>query len=175
MKMRLGRTREYDCASLAAVRGASGPDARLMVDGNARYSLDEARRMAREFRRARIFWLEEPFAPENPDAFLEFQPELDGIPLAGGENEFGLQGFRDLIDPGVVQIVQPDCCRCGGLTEARRMAALARRKGLRLAPHTWSDAVALTANMHLLASTPHAVTVEIDQTGNSFIDLITQQ
>ena len=174
MKMRLGRNRAYDCAALAAVRETIGPKVRLMIDGNARYSLDEAKGMIPRFRDADIFWLEEPFPPEDPDSFLALQPELDSIPLAAGENEFGEQGFRELIDPGVVQIVQPDCCRCGGLTPALRIADRAKAKGLRVAPHTWSDAVALTANMHFVAATANALTVEVDRTGNPFIaDLIT--
>ncbi len=170
MKMRLGKDPEYDRAALAAVREAIGPDHRLMIDGNARYSLDQARSLIDDFQRAEVFWLEEPFLPENHDDFVALRPELGGIPLAAGENEFGPQGFRELIDGGVVEIVQPDCCRCGGLTAALRVAKAAGDHGIRVAPHTWSDAVALTANMHLVASQPHAITVEMDQTGNPFIE-----
>ena len=91
-------------------------------------------------------------------------------PLAAGENEFGLQGFRELIRAGALDIVQPDASRCGGITEAKRVADLAQPSGLRVAPHTWSDAVAVTANAHLVASLPHGITVEVDQTGNPFIE-----
>ena len=170
MKMRLGRHWGYDCVALAAVRGAIGPDMKLMIDGNARYSLDGATRMIPRFRDAGIFWLEEPFPPEDPDSFRALRPSLSGIRLAAGENEFGEQGFRELIDPGIVHIVQPDCCRCGGLTPALRIADRAQAKGLQVAPHTWSDAVALVANMHFVAATPNALTVEVDRTGNPFID-----
>lgn len=175
MKMRLGKSSEYDRAALKAVREAIGPDTRLMIDGNARYSLEQARELVDDFRSADVFWLEEPFLPENPDDFVALQPDLGSIPLAAGENEFGPQGFRELIDRQVVQIVQPDCCRCGGLTAALRVAKAAGDHGLRLAPHTWSDAVALAANMHLVASQSHAITVEIDQTGNPFIEDLLQQ
>ncbi len=170
MKMRLGRHWGYDCVALAAVRGAIGPDMKLMIDGNARYSLDGATRMIPRFRDAGIFWLEEPFPPEDPDSFRALRPSLSGIRLAAGENEFGEQGFRELIDPRIVHIVQPDCCRCGGLTPALRIADRAQAKGLHVAPHTWSDAVALVANMHFVAATPNALTVEVDRTGNPFID-----
>jgi len=152
------------------VREAVGPEIRLLVDGNARFSLDEARDMLPALRDAGVFWFEEPFAPEDPDSFLALQQDLGEIRLAAGENEFGLQGFRELIDPDLVQIVQPDCCRCGGLTEAIRIARRAAAKGLLIAPHTWSDAVALTANMHLVAATPGALTVEMDRTGNALMD-----
>ena len=170
MKMRLGRDSEYDCEALETVREAIGPACGLMVDGNGRYTLDDARRMMPRFEEAEISWLEEPFAPEDLDSYLALQPDRGTIPLAAGENEFGLQGFRELIDSGAVQVVQPDCCRCGGITEARRIARRALERGPRVAPHTWSDGVALAANIHLVASTPHALTVEIDRTGNPFID-----
>ncbi len=170
MKMRLGKDHDYDRAALAAVRKTVGPDVRLMIDGNARYSLDQARAFVDDLKRDGVFWLEEPFLPENPDDFVALRPDLGDIPLAAGENEFGPQGFNELINGGIVQIVQPDCCRCGGLTAALRVAEAAREHGLRVAPHTWSDAVALAANMHFVASQPHAITVEMDQTGNPFID-----
>ena len=170
VKMRIGRNADYDRAAVAAVREAVGPEIRLLVDGNARFSLDEARDMLPALRDAGVFWFEEPFAPEDPDSFLALQQDLGEIRLAAGENEFGLQGFRELIDPDLVQIVQPDCCRCGGLTEAIRIARRAAAKGLLIAPHTWSDAVALTANMHLVAATPGALTVEMDRTGNALMD-----
>ncbi len=170
MKMRLGKDHGYDRAALVAVRKAVGPDVPLMIDGNARYSLDQARGFVDDLKRAGVFWLEEPFLPENPDDFVALRPDLGDIPLAAGENEFGPQGFNELINGGIVQIVQPDCCRCGGLTAALRVAEAAREHGLRVAPHTWSDAVALAANMHFVASQPHAITVEMDQTGNPFID-----
>ena len=92
------------------------------------------------------------------------------VPLAAGENEFGLQGFRELIRAGALDIVQPDASRCGGITEAKRVADLAQTAGLRVAPHSWSDAVAITANAHVVATLPHGVTVEVDQTGNPFVE-----
>lgn len=170
MKMRLARNYAYDSAALRTVREAIGADARLMIDGNARYPFEQAKRLAPEFRKTNIFWLEELFLPENPDDFRRLRPYLDGIPLAAGENEFGLQGFRELIEGNVVDIVQPDACRNGGISESLRVAEMAAAPGLRIAPHTWSDAVALAANMHVVASTPHAITVEVDQTGNPLIE-----
>ncbi len=170
MKMRLGRCKEYDRSALRAVRRAVGSQVRLMVDGNARYTLDEARALAPLFRSASVFWLEEPFAPEAPELFRALRPALGEVPLAAGENEFGLRGFRQLIDDEIVQVVQPDCCRCGGLTEARRVIRHARKRGVPFAPHTWSDAVALVANMHLVSAFPSGLTVEVDRTGNPFIE-----
>ncbi len=170
MKMRLGRNYAYDSAALRILRETIGMENRLMIEGNARYPLDQVKRLVPEFQEARIFWLEEPFLPECPDSFRELRPHLGAIPMAAGENEFGVQGFRELMDGRVVDIVQPDACRCGGITESLRIAELAATHGLRVAPHTWSDAIALTANMHVLASLDHGITVEVDQTGNPLIE-----
>ncbi|MCL4850552.1 MAG: mandelate racemase/muconate lactonizing enzyme family protein [Bryobacterales bacterium] len=174
MKMRLGRSFEYDCAALRGVREAVGRDVHLMVDGNARYSLEQAVRMAPVLKDNDAYWFEEPFPPESPESFRALRPFLN-IPLAAGENEFGLQGFRELIDNSIVDIVQPDCARCGGLTEAVRIVRYARHKGLRLATHTWNDAVALVSNMHLMAGLSSESYIEIDQTGSPLIsDLLAE-
>ena len=170
MKMRLGRNREYDVSGLQAVREAVGSDVRVMVDGNAKYSLDEALWMTGLFEEMGVHWLEEPFPPEQPEKFRVLHEAMPNIPLAAGENEFGAQGFNELLHGEVVQVVQPDCCRCGGLTEARRVCTAASKLGARIAPHTWSDSVALTANLHLVSSAPAGLFVEVDQTGNPFID-----
>lgn len=176
MKTRLGRNYEYDSEALRVFREVLTGKARLHVDGNGRYSLEQARRMLPEFQQTDIFWLEEPFMPEDIDNYLALKPELGAIPMAAGENEFGLQGFRELIDRGMVDIVQPDCCRVGGISESRRVGEMAARAGLRVAPHTWSDAVTLVGNMHVVASLPNAICVEVDQTGNPFIDdLLTEK
>ena len=174
MKTRLGRNYEYDLAGLQAIRDQIGPSNRLMVEGNARYSLEQAKRMLPHFREANAFWLEEPFTPEDVDNYLALRRDCKGLPLAAGENEFGVQGFRELMDgkmdQQLVDIVQPDASRAGGITECHRIGKLAADRGFRVATHTWSDAVALVANMHLIASLPTAITVEVDQTGNPFIE-----
>lgn len=169
MKMRLGRNYEYDRAAVRIVRDVIGPETRLMIEGNARYDVLQAKRIACEYRSANVFWFEEPFPPERTDDYLALRGSV-GIPLAAGENEFGLQGFRELVDGGLVDIVQPDCSRSGGISEGRRIGALAAKHGLGVATHTWNDAVALVANIHLIASLPHGVAVEMDRTGNPFID-----
>ena len=119
------------------------------------------------FKEMEVFWLGEPFAPEELDSSIVLQPARGSIPLAAAENELG---FRERMDSRAVQVAQPDCCRCGGFTEAWRIARRVGEISLRLAPHTWSDAVALVANIRLVAPESHSLTVEIDRTGNPFID-----
>ena len=169
VKMRLGYGGDIDRAAVRAVREAIGANCDVMCDGSMRYSLDDAESLGKFLAENNVFWFEEPFEPEDIDSYVALRSRVS-VPLAAGENEFGLQGFRELIRAGALDIVQPDTSRCGGITEAKRVADLAQSAGLRVAPHTWSDAVAITANAHVVASLPHGITVEVDQTGNPLIE-----
>ena len=151
VKMRLGRSEEYDVAAVRAVRRAVGDQVDVIVDGSMRYSPDQARTIAKVLVEERVFWFEEPFPPEEIDHFAALRQEIP-LALAAGENEFGVQGFRELLRAGAVDIVQPDACRTGGISECYRVGQLAAQTNTRVATHTWSDAVALVANMHVIAA-----------------------
>jgi L-alanine-DL-glutamate epimerase-like enolase superfamily enzyme len=168
VKMRMGQSEEYDTTAVRAVRKAVGPRIDIMVDAGMRYNVALAQRVGRVLEEERVFWYEEPFTPEDVDSYAALRGTVD-VPVAAGENEFGEQGFRELIRARAVDIVQPDASRCGGITEVVRVARMAADAGLRFAPHTWSDAVTVTANAHVVAALPGGVTVEVDQTGNPFI------
>lgn len=169
VKMRLARGDDYDRAAVTAVRTAIGQGCDILCDGSMRYSLDAARALCRHLAKHRVFWFEEPFAPEDIDSFAALKGTV-GVRLAAGENEFGLQGFRELIRAKALDIVQPDASRCGGISEVQRVAELARSVDVAFAPHTWSDAVAVMANAQVVAANSNGLTVEVDQTGNPFID-----
>ena len=168
MKMRLGRNEEYDAAAVEAVRRAVGPSIDIMVDGSMRYPLDAAVRIGDVLSRAGVFWFEEPFEPDDIDAYCALRT-LTKVAVAAGENEFGLSGFRELMRAGAIDIAQPDVCRAGGISEVYRIGLLAAEHGIRVATHTWSDAVALVANMHVVAALPTGITVEVSQDDNPFI------
>lgn len=169
VKSRLGRNRQYDVAALDAIRRGMGPEGDILVDGSHRYTVESAESMGKILAERRVFWFEEPFVPEDIDSYVTLRKRL-AVPLAAGENDFGVQGFRETLRAGALDIAQPDACRAGGITECRRIADMAADYNVDVAPHTWSDAVALMANAHLVASLPHGLTVEVDQTGNPFID-----
>lgn len=170
VKMRLGRSYAYDLAAVDAVIRGVGEGGSVLVDGSHRYSVDQAARMSEELATRPVLWFEEPFAPDDLESYSSLRARTAAVALAAGENEFGLQGFRELMRGPLVDIVQPDACRTGGITEMLRIASMAGAQGLRVAPHTWSDAVALTANAHVVASLDHGLTVEVDQTGNPAVD-----
>ena len=169
VKMRLGKNEEYDISALETVRKAVGPKIDIIVDASMRYSLKVAKQLGKSFKEHNVFWYEEPFEPENIDDYVQLRKNCQ-VPLAAGENEFGVQGFREMLRAGALDIVQPDSCRAGGITECYRIGELANQHKCQTATHTWSDAVALTANMHVISALPNGLTVEVDRTGNPFID-----
>ena len=168
VKMRLGMGEAHDIAAIRRVRAAVGADVDIMVDAGMRLHMELALRISKVLEACNVFWFEEPFPPEAIDDYVALRKRI-AVPIAAGENEFGLQGFRELIRAEAVDIVQCDAARAGGISETSRVAQLAADAGIRFAPHTWNDAVAITANAHLVAA-HGGVTVEMDQTGNPFIE-----
>ena len=116
MKMRLGRSEEYDVAAVRAVRGAIGKDNDLMADASMKYHVTLAQRIGKFLAEQNAFWFEEPFLPEDIDSYAALRGTV-AVRIAAGENEFGVQGFTELIRAGAVDIVQPDASRCGGISE----------------------------------------------------------
>jgi L-alanine-DL-glutamate epimerase-like enolase superfamily enzyme len=170
VKTRLGHSEAYDLAALQAIRRGVGPDGGILVDGSHRYTVETAEKLGKVLAEQSVFWFEEPFPPEDIDSYVALLRKLPAPPLAAGENEFGLQGFRELLRAGAIGVAQPDACRVGGITECVRVAKMAAESGVGISTHTWSDAVALMANAHFVAAMPNGLTVEVDQTGNPFIE-----
>lgn len=143
-------------------READKAHAKLIVDANNAWTTYTAIRMGRECQRLGVFWLEEPVAVDNIEGSVQVAQALD-IPVGGYESEVGLYGFRDLITRQAVDIVQPDVVWSGGITECRKIAALAQAHGMPANPHVFSSGVSLAANMHFLASMPNGGILEMDQ------------
>ena len=169
VKMRLARSEEYDTSAVLAVRKAIGMDHDVIVDASMRYHFELACRMGNFLKEQKVFWYEEPFAPEDIDSYVALRQVVD-VPIAGGENEFGLQGFREVIRAKALDIVQPDASRCGGISEVWKIAEMAEGSGLGVATHSWNDAVAIMANAHVVAAMSNGVTVEVDQMNNPFVN-----
>jgi D-galactarolactone cycloisomerase len=169
MKMRLGRDPDYDRAAVAAVTSVIGPGRRVAVDGTHRYSLEQATEFAVFLAGHDVAWFEEPFPPEDIGRYAALR-QTGRIPVAAGENEFGVQGFAELLRCGAIDIAQPDASRTGGITEALRIGELAAAQGVPVITHTWNDAVALLANAHVVSALANGQMVEVDRTGNPFID-----
>jgi L-alanine-DL-glutamate epimerase-like enolase superfamily enzyme len=158
-------TLEEDIERVKAVRQAIGPNVRLAIDANNAWTPSVALRFMREVERFNIFWLEEPVATDDIEGSALVAHQLD-TPVAGYETETGLPGFRDLITRRAVDIVQPDVIWTGGITECRKVAALAQAYGLPVIPHVFSSAVSSMANMHFIAAIPNGGLLEFDQNLN---------
>lgn len=160
VKMKVaGAPLSEDVSRLAAVREAIGPDVRLMVD--AVYMLDEAAalRMANAFERYHVWFLEAPLAPNDLPGLRRLTARSP-IPIAGNEVAFGLDGFRDLIVEGGVHVVHLDVNQCGGIVEARRIAALAAAFHRPVSFHCATSAVCFAANLQVAASISNAESIE---------------
>jgi L-alanine-DL-glutamate epimerase-like enolase superfamily enzyme len=157
IKMKVGRTAELgglrmDIESVRAVRQAAGPGIEIGIDVNSAYDASTAIRFCRAVEDCDISFLEEPVYPDDIDGY-ELIRRSQSIPLAGGESEFGIFGFRELLRRRALDIVQPDVARVGGFTAGMRLSALVHAHNVRYAPHTgFSCGVAQLASLHLAAA-----------------------
>jgi len=146
----------------SAIRAAIGPDIDLMVDlhGPPWLTGADAVAIGRALEPLHLLFLEEPVAPDNRDGWRLVRDKL-ALPLAAGERMGTLSEMRALVDGGLVDVLQPDTGRFGGLTQLKKLAALAEAHGLMIAPHSGSlGPVAEFAAVHLLAAIPNALLLE---------------
>jgi L-alanine-DL-glutamate epimerase-like enolase superfamily enzyme len=165
IKVQVGRSETAggmlgDVATVRAIREAVGPGVTLLLDANGAFDAATAIRFCRHLEPLDIAWLEEPVPPDDISGYRLLRRRTT-IPIAGGESEFGIFGFRDLIERRAIDVLQPDISRIGGFTAALWLGALAYAYNLRVAPHTgFSSGVAQLAALHLAAATPNLLIYE---------------
>ncbi len=163
-----------DEARVRAIREAVGPDVGFMIDINCGYDLDDAMEAVKRWGEYDLFWIEEPLVPMDLDG-LESLDAITDIPLACGENEFGVHGFKQLLQTGAVAYAMPDIGRAGGILETKKIAGLAEAFGVVVSPHNYASGVLLAATLHLMASTPNTRLLEFDVTEDSvYEDLLAE-
>jgi D-galactarolactone cycloisomerase len=150
VKLKVGFGIEDDVRAVQAVRDAIGSDTGLMIDANHAYDTVEAIRLGRRIEAFDIGWFEEPVPPEDLDGHAAVKAAL-GIPIATGECEFTRLGFRALLERRAADVIQPDLCSAGGLSEGKKIADMALAYGVRVAPHVWGTGIAIAAALQLLA------------------------
>lgn len=156
MKVKLGYGVDDDIACMKEIgRALQGKPVTLMIDTNHAYGRAEALRLGRALEDCDLRWYEEPVAPEDVQGYAEMRNKLS-MPIAGGENEHTLYGFRALFDAGAVDIAQPDLGSCGGLSAGRHITALAQAHGIQVNPHVWGSAIAQAASLQFIAALPVA-------------------
>ncbi|WP_110635948.1 L-rhamnonate dehydratase [Salinicola salarius] len=141
MKMRFGygpkdgpQGMRENLKSVAAVREVIGEDIDLMADCYMGWNLDYARRMLPRLAPFELRWLEEPVIADDIDGYAELN-RIAPMPISGGEHEFTVHGFRQLLEKRAVSVIQYDTNRVGGITVARKINAMAEAFEVPVIPH----------------------------------------
>jgi L-alanine-DL-glutamate epimerase-like enolase superfamily enzyme len=155
IKMRCGaKDWRDDIARVEAVRDAVGPNFTLMVDVVQGWTVDRAIKVGRELERFDLFYIEDPVVFDDLDGMAHVAAVLD-TPIAAGENDYGLRGFRRLLEGNVVDIPMMDLQRVGGISAWMQVAAMATAWGKPVVPHVFPE-----ISIHMLAATPSALFIE---------------
>ena len=165
VKIKVGFDLDQDVRIVRAVREELGRDFVVMTDANQGYSLDVALKASDAFADCGAYWLEEPLFVEDVDGHATLR-EKARTPIAVGENLHMSYSFENFIKRGAVDFVQPDVARAGGITEIRKISALAANHNVPVSFHTWGDGVALAASVHLSAALKDCIVMEFDYTCN---------
>ena len=149
-----------DIRALTAIRKRVGDRLTLMVDCNqgwrmpwdtqSPWTFKDALAVAREMDFLDVYWMEEPLHRSDREGLKALRNAVD-IRIAGGEMNRELTEFRDLIQEGCLDVIQPDAALTGGLTGLRKIAHMAALNGIIFTPHTWTNGIGVVANAHLTA------------------------
>lgn len=161
----LGYNPRRDIELVAAARSAAGDKMDIMIDIGKRYRLKEAIYVAKALEQLNIYWFEEPLPAEDYVGYKRLT-EATTLRIATGEEESGRLAFKRLIDETHVDIIQPDMSRCGGLTEAKKIATLAMDNNILCIPHAFKTGILVAASMHLIAAVPNAPLLEFSVTAS---------
>jgi D-galactarolactone cycloisomerase len=160
---------------VCTARETIGADCLLMVDAGASDAFWNngykwALRTAEMLTAYDVYWFEEALHPDALHDYVKLR-EHARLPITGGEVLTRRQAFQPWLDAGAFDIVQPDVTKVGGISEERKIAWMAREKGVRFIPHGWNTALGLAADLHLSSAFPDTDLVEY-LTGSPFIDEI---
>ena len=154
MKVKLGFGIDDDLMCMESIGHAlKNKNVTLMIDTNHAYGRSEALTLGKNLQSYKLRWYEEPVVPEDVKGYEELRSKLD-IPIAGGENEHTLFGFKSLFENNAIDIAQPDIGSCGGITGAKHIINLAHSFGVEVNPHVWGSAIAQAASIQVIASIP---------------------
>lgn len=142
-------------ARVREVRAAIGPEPKLLVDVNGTWDVDTAIEQLKRWEPYDVYWLEEPVPPEDIPGYVRVRQRAGRTLIAGGEQHATLFEFRQLIEQGAVDVVQPNVNVTGGLTEWLRIHALARAFNVPVSP--WNLQL---IHLHMAVGLPHVKWIE---------------
>jgi len=158
------RNNAFDEKLVATARETVGAEVTLLVDAGGSeqfwpHGYKWALRTSQMLAAYDVQWFEEPLAPDDIEGYRKLR-EHSPVPIAGGEVLTRRQSFQPWIERRAVDIIQPDVTKCGGLSEARRIAWMAADHHVQFVSHGWNTAVGLAADLQLAAAIPNARYVE---------------
>lgn len=146
-------------ARVAAVREAIGDDVDILLEAHGRFNVYTAVEIARAMAPFKPMFYEEPIPPENVDALADVRRQVT-IPVATGERLYSRWDYRELFAKQAADIVQPDLAWVGGISEAKKISALADTSYVPIAPHNCQGPVAMAATVQFAISTPNFLILE---------------
>lgn len=158
------RDGRFDEMLVRTARDTLGPDIDLLVDAGGSeqfwpHGYKWALRTSQMLAEYDVGWFEEALPPDDIEGFIRLRQESP-VPIAGGEVLTRRQSFQPWLERGAFDIVQPDATKCGGISEARRIAWMAYDHNIQFVSHGWNTAVGLAADLQLAAAIPVARYVE---------------
>jgi galactonate dehydratase len=150
---------DHAVAIVEAVAAAIGPDIGMMIEIHGRLGAGDAVRFIDRLSGKRIFWCEEPVAPENVELLRDVK-DRTRLPISSGERLYTLADFARLINLRGVDVVQMDVAHCGGIAMAKKVAAMASAQDIGISPHCSVGPVAFAAALHVAWSTPNMLMLE---------------
>jgi L-rhamnonate dehydratase len=159
----LGYDVHFDLKLIGMARKTAGDQMEIMIDIGKRYKLKQAMYVAKALEQMNIYWLEEPLPAEDYAGYKRLT-ESTTIRIATGEEESGRLAFSRLINESRVDVIQPDISRCGGLTEAKKIATMATDNNIMLVPHAFKTGILVAASIQLIAALPNVPFLEFSVT-----------
>lgn len=151
---------DYVVSLIAAVREAVGPKIDLMIEGHGRFNIQTAVEIAKQIEPYNPFYFEEPVTPDIIEDTVDVHKRVN-IPIASGERYYAKFGYRELLEKRGVDYIQPDLVHVGGLTELKKIAAMAEAYNVQVAPHNPNGPVATAANLAMCACLPNVEVLEM--------------
>ncbi len=145
---------------VALLRSTIGPSYDIMVDNHGRDRAASAIRLMHAIQSQRLFWLEEPTPPDDLDALAQVRAANPQMDIAAGERLYSKWDFMPLIERRLVDVIQPDLCHAGGLTECKKIAAYAETRYIQVAPHNPQGPISTAAAAHLALAIPNFLILE---------------
>ena len=177
-KVKIGFGADRDLATIDAVRKSLLPNEQLMLDANQAWDVEAAIEVLSGIESLAPGWLpgwmEEPIRADSSLGDWHAIRDATRIPVAGGENVRGEGGFGEAIDEGVFDVVQPDACKWGGITECFKVAGWVLDAGLRYCPHYLGGGIGLVASAHILAAAGGDGMLEVDVNPNPLREALAQ-